>query len=138
MAEKLFNQPQDRMITAYDLYGTNHQRNIKHFRFRASAYGLLIEHGKILLKRHPSIAEFDLPGGGIEMHETICEGLIREFKEETGLNVKLDKLVLVQDCFFTNLIEDAHGIMIFYTVKKDGEGKLWKNFCKPCNRNFCL
>lgn len=120
MAEGLFTKIPNKTIKAYDLFGNEHQRELKNFKFRASAYGVLIENGKILLKRHPAIEKFDLPGGGIELDETIHEGLVREFKEETGLSVEIGKLLFVEDSFFTYNGEDAHGILIFYEVKKIG------------------
>lgn len=118
MAEGLFNKPQNSIINAYDVHGTIHQRELKNFKFRASAYGVLVENGKVLFKRQQSVKKFDLPGGGIEIGETISEGLVREFKEETGLTVEIGKLLFVDESFFTHNGEDAHGILIFYEVKK--------------------
>jgi ADP-ribose pyrophosphatase YjhB (NUDIX family) len=126
MQEKLFNQSKSKLIIAHDLFGQGHKRNLRNFRFRVSVYGVLIEKTQVLFKRHPAIDKYDLPGGGIEMGESIPEGLIREFKEETGLIVKPEKLLLVKDDFFTFEGEDAHGILIFYTVRKMG-GRLRTN-----------
>lgn len=120
MSDKLFNTPKNKTITAYDFAGNKYERNLADFKFRVSAYGVLIENNKILFKRHPSIDKFDLPGGGVEIDETIPVALIREFKEETGLDVELDKLLSVEDSFFTSGTEDAHGILVFYLVKKVG------------------
>ena len=120
MAEGLFTKISNKTIKAYDVFGNEHQRKLKNFKFRASAYGILFENNKILLKRHPAIEKFDLPGGGIELDETIPEGLVREIKEETGLSVEVGKLLLVEDSFFTHNGEDAHGILIFYEVNKIG------------------
>lgn len=126
MAEELFNKISNKTIKAYDLYGNEHQRELKNFKFRASAYGILLENNKVLLKKTNATEKFDLPGGGIELDETIPEGLVREFKEETGLSVKVGKLLLVEDSFFTHNGKDAHGILIFYEVKKIG-GNLTTN-----------
>lgn len=123
MKDKLFNKSKNKIVIAKDFVGNEYRRNLTNFRFRASAYGVLIENKKILLKRHPSISKLDLPGGGIEMDETIPKGLMREFQEETGLIVKPDELICVEDSLFTSGEEDAHGILIFYTVKQVG-GKL--------------
>lgn len=116
LAEGLFGKPLNRIINAYDIHGTIHQRELKNFKFRASAYGVLIENNKVLFKRSQLVKKFDLPGGGIEIGETIPEGLVREFKEETGLTVKVGKLLFVDESFFTHNGEDAHGILIFYEV----------------------
>jgi ADP-ribose pyrophosphatase YjhB (NUDIX family) len=126
MAEPLFTKPRDTVITAYDIYGNEHQRQLSNFKFRASVYGILREGTKVLLKRHPWIKKFDLPGGGVELDETIQQALVREFKEETGLLVRVGKLITVEDSFFTFEGEDAHGILIFYEVEKVS-GKLTTN-----------
>lgn len=59
--------------------------------------GLLIENGKLLLvkqKVSPN-RSWSLPGGRLEYGETLEEGIIRELYEETGLNVKVIKLLYV-------------------------------------------
>jgi len=118
MAEKLFNEPPDKKVTTYDLFDNKYEKELKYFKFRPSAYGILRDGDKVLCKRHPAIEKLDLPGGGIELDETITEGLIREFKEETGLTVTVGKLLSVEDTYFTYNGEDAHGILIFYEVNK--------------------
>lgn len=55
------------------------------------AYGLVIQNEKILLiKKHggPYDGTLDLPGGTIEFCERPEEALIRELKEEVGIEVK--------------------------------------------------
>lgn len=126
MAEKLFNEPAAKKVKAYDLFDNIHERELKNFKFRPSAYGILRDAHKVLFKRHPALDKFDLPGGGIELDETITEGLIREFKEETGLMIKVGKLISVEDAYFTYNNEDAHGILMFFEVEKIS-GKLTPN-----------
>ncbi len=118
MAEGLFTKTSNKIIKAFDIYGKEHQRELKNFKFRASVYGVLIENDQILVKRNPLIHTFELPGGGIELDETLEEGLIREFQEETGIKIRIGKLLSVEDSFFTFNEQDAHGILVFYEVKK--------------------
>jgi ADP-ribose pyrophosphatase YjhB (NUDIX family) len=51
--------------------------------------------GRILVVRPTYTHEWMLPGGRVERGETPHEAAIRETREETGLEVVLDRLVLV-------------------------------------------
>ncbi len=100
--------------------------NAKELKFRASVYGLLIENGQVLIQRDPKSKLLNLPGGAIEKGETIKRALVREFKEETGLKVRLTKLRKVKEDFINFGDETSyHSILIFYEVEKVG-GKLGK------------
>ncbi len=65
--------------------------------------GLIIQNHKILLIRcyewRTSISFWVIPGGGPEPGETDEECAIREMKEETGLDVRVGKLLIEQDAF---------------------------------------
>lgn len=69
------------------------------YAFQARVTGVLIEEGKILLvkQRLSEAREWSLPGGRLERGETLEQGLIREFREETGLDVRVDKLLYLCD-----------------------------------------
>jgi ADP-ribose pyrophosphatase YjhB (NUDIX family) len=53
----------------------------------------LIHEGKILLTQRDDFETWILPSGGIEDGESISQAAIRETKEETGLDVELERLV---------------------------------------------
>lgn len=67
--------------------------------------GLLKEQDKILiLKRHPNSRTnpncWELVGGKVDQGENFDKALIREFKEETNLEIKMDDLIgAVQEDF---------------------------------------
>ena len=54
-------------------------------RLRERATAVLIRDGKVLLVKAPSLADYHMPGGGIESGETPAEAVVRELREETGL-----------------------------------------------------
>lgn len=49
--------------------------------------------GRILLQRGADSGNWALPGGGMEMDESLADSVVREVKEETGLNVEVTGLV---------------------------------------------
>ena len=42
------------------------------------------ERGRILMQRRADSGNWALPGGGMEMNESLTDSVIREVKEETG------------------------------------------------------
>ena len=54
------------------------------------AGALIIREGKILCQRRTDNGKWGLIGGLVEMNETYAEAAIREAREETGLEIRLD------------------------------------------------
>ena len=62
--------------------------------FRIGVFALIFNHEQqILLGLRRDIDWWNLPGGGMEVGETVDEALCREVREETGLEVKVEQLV---------------------------------------------
>ena len=62
--------------------------------FRIGVFALIFNDEKqILLGHRRDIDWWNLPGGGMETGETVVEALCREVREETGLEVKIERLV---------------------------------------------
>lgn len=58
--------------------------------------------GKILLAKSPKwFDKYVLPGGHIELGETYEDAVIRETKEEVGLNVRVKRLLCIQNAIFS-------------------------------------
>lgn len=53
--------------------------------------GYAFMHRKNVIKRKDFREYYTFPGGGLEENETLEEGVIREIKEEFGINVKVIK-----------------------------------------------
>ena len=85
---------------------------------RARVCGLLKENDQILLINHQSIGSaghlWAPPGGGIEFGETAEQALIREFKEETGLTIRVQEFLFIYEF----IGQKHHAIELFYKVKR--------------------
>ena len=67
--------------------------------FQVRVTGVLIEEGRLLLVRQrlSEMRDWSLPGGRLEQGETLEQGLIRKWKEETGLDVRVERLLYLCD-----------------------------------------
>jgi 8-oxo-dGTP diphosphatase len=64
------------------------------------AVGVLEHKDKVCLikfKRNVLAGNWGLPGGKIDVGESLQDAVVREYKEETGFNVKFEKLLAVLD-----------------------------------------
>ena len=87
-------------------------------RVRTRACGILTLGESILLVKHKGIGESEVlwapPGGAVLFGESISEGLIREFQEETGLQIRVKDLINVNEFIKTPF----HAIELFFRVEK--------------------
>jgi 8-oxo-dGTP diphosphatase len=105
-----------RTITCLDVDGNKYEVPVDRLKWRPAVYGIVIKDGKILLSKQFG-DRYDLPGGGLDLGEAPENGVIREVKEETGIDVKAPRLVGLKNSYF----HDAHAennyyhcIMLYY------------------------
>src|SRR6476469_5856353 len=61
---------------------------------RVGAFAIIFDDaGRVLISRRVDNGWFNLPGRGVDPDETVSEGLIREVREETGLEVEIGRLI---------------------------------------------
>ena len=97
------------------LYGQEKWVPTEKLVFRASAYGLVVSRDKILLVNTRHLDKWSLPGGGVEIGETLRETLKREVREETGVEIEVEEQVHFQEQFFyyDPLDEAFHSFCLF-------------------------
>jgi 8-oxo-dGTP diphosphatase len=88
-------------------------------RLRVRSCGICIEQDTILLVNHRGLRAGDFwapPGGGIELGETAAQAVVREFREETNLEIAVGNFLFA--CEY--LHEPLHAIELFFEVKRTG------------------
>lgn len=102
--------------------------------YRISAGAVVIENNCILLVRSKNAREgnyFVAPGGGVIGDESIFETVIREVREETGLEVKPTKILFVED-----LLSRQHRIVKIWFLCQHIGGQL-KNTQEALEEGIC-
>lgn len=88
-------------------------------RLRVRACGLLVENESLLMVNHRSLSQGDfwsLPGGGVDFGESITTALLRETREETGLQAEAGEFLFA--CEFIK--KPLHAIELFFRLNRTG------------------
>lgn len=75
----------------------------------------IIENEKILLVRENN-GKWSLPGGWVDVNVSVKENIIKETKEEAGLDIKVDKIIAVQDRAKHNSPVYAYGVCKIFAL----------------------
>ncbi len=63
---------------------------------RLGVGGVLVRSGRVLVNRAVYRSRFTIPSGYVEAGEALEKALVREFEEETGLSVRVGRLLLAR------------------------------------------
>jgi len=92
---------------------------------RQCAYGLVCSDGKIAvarIKKGPLGHDYDLPGGALDGDESEAEAMVREVREETGLEVRAGmKLGVAGQYWRKRSLGPTNNICHFYRAEWTGE-----------------
>ena len=85
---------------------------------RVRVAGILIEDDRILLIEHTKNNRkyWLVPGGGVDWGESAAEALIREFKEETSLDIEVEKFLFISETIAPD--KQKHVINLYFKIKK--------------------
>ena len=92
--------------------------------------GLLIHDGKVLMQKAVDDDGYAFVGGHVAFGETTAETIVREFKEEIGADIKVERLFMVNENFFTWGNRPCQQINLYYFVSLKDETQI------PLDRNF--
>ncbi len=86
------------------------------YNFSIRTVGVTVRDGKVLLQREKDGNEYALPGGTVKLGETSVETLIREYKEETGDDIILNRIIWIEENFWEYCGKKQHSIDFYYLV----------------------
>jgi ADP-ribose pyrophosphatase YjhB (NUDIX family) len=89
---------------------------------RPSVSAFVLHGGRLLLQQRADNGRWGLPGGSIEIGETVAAATVREVEEETGFEVVVDRLV--------GVYSDPRVQVVRYP-----DGRVWHyvNLCFACS-----
>jgi len=85
------------------------------FNFRVA--GILFKEDKVLVHKRINDSFYAFPGGRVEMFESTENTIIREMKEELGVDVTIDRLLWVCEQFFGDTDSKYHEICFYYLIE---------------------
>ncbi|MFH1287001.1 MAG: NUDIX domain-containing protein [Candidatus Magasanikbacteria bacterium] len=87
--------------------------------FRPAGYAIIINNGKVLLCNTKSTGKYWFPGGGVDLGEKLEDAIKREVREETGIEIEVEKFLKFQEVFFyyEPLDEAYQNLSFFYLCK---------------------
>lgn len=110
------------ILIAKDIDGNEHEVDESEISWRVHAYAVIIDGDKILLSpQHGD--KYDLPGGKIELAESVEEGLVREVKEESGIDVSVHKLLGIEDIVFKVTFREPQEV--WHSISSTMPAKNW-------------
>lgn len=104
------------------------------FSYRVGA--IIIEDGCVLLATNESADYYYSVGGRVHFGETAYNAVLRETKEETGVDYEVDRLAFVHENFFVepcgvNKGKRFHEIAMFFVMKPRGQKH-------ACPDSYCI
>lgn len=86
--------------------------------------GLLIQNDKILIQRDIKDTSYAFPGGHVAFGETSEQTLVREYKEELGVDISIDRMLWIQENFWKWGAKDCHQLCLYYLITLNDETKI--------------
>ena len=87
-------------------------------KFNYRVCGMIIHEGKILAMRDERSPYYYLPGGRVQLGETAEFAVVREMKEELGIDAKISRPLWLNQGFFHEVVDglDYHELCLYFLM----------------------
>jgi len=91
--------------------------------WRISSYAIVVQDESVLMIQDKNNYLYTVPGGGVELEESLEEALVREVQEEIGSLVQVGALQAAKEDWFYHAQEQRfyHAALMFYQAELNGE-----------------
>jgi ADP-ribose pyrophosphatase YjhB (NUDIX family) len=112
----------EQFISGLRIDGSAAPLKVDSLQWRPSAYALIFdEAGRVLLLDNLWNGKKDFPGGGVELWETMEQGVKREVWEETGLSIHDLQIILMDEGYFlTPDDQHLHTLRFYFRAQISG------------------
>lgn len=86
------------------------------YKFKYRVSGILIKNNKLLTVQMNNNGFYCLPGGHVEIMEKSSDAIIREYYEETKMQVNIEKLLYITENFFDGNLGKCHELGMYYLL----------------------
>lgn len=103
-------------------------------RFNYRVCAMIINHGKILAMKDQVSPYYYLPGGRVQLHEAADDAVLREVREELGVEAEILRPLWLNQGFFEEDVtkERFHEVCIYYLMDITGTDLLTRGESFTC------
>ena len=109
-------------VVSSDIHGNEYNVSLDELKWRPSAYGIVVKDDKILLTKQ--YGKYEVPGGGVDLGEAPEDAVVREVKEETGIDVAHPCLVKHLSGYFSHeefgKMQHKQSLLLFFVCDHVG------------------
>lgn len=90
-------------------------------KFNCRVVGICVKENRIFLSKLKDDAYWTFVGGKVAFGEATDAAILREYKEEVGVDLQIDKLIALIENFFDMQGDSWHQYIFFYQLRDDND-----------------
>ena len=95
-------------------------------RFTYRVAGIILHNGRVLCQHAPEETFWFLPGGRAELSESSEESIRREIWEELGVEPRIERLLFINENFFTFQDESHHELGLYFLLSLPSDAPVFR------------